>query len=49
MIPAKKKVNVYVDGFNLYHAIDGLGDQRLKWISLRTLAFSFVSVRPKTF
>jgi len=42
MIPPKKKVNVYVDGFNLYHAIDALNDQRLKWINLRTLAFSFV-------
>ena len=41
MVPAKK-VNVYIDGFNLYHAIDSLGDQRLKWLSLRTLSFSFI-------
>ena len=37
-----KKVNVYIDGFNLYHAINALGDQRLKWINLRSLALSFV-------
>lgn len=32
------KVACYVDGFNLYHAIDALNDQRLKWLNLRALA-----------
>jgi len=37
-----KRVKVYIDGFNLYHAIDRIGDLRLKWISYRTLAQSFL-------
>jgi uncharacterized LabA/DUF88 family protein len=45
IVPAKHKVNVYVDGFNLYHAIDALGDQRLKWINLWSLGFSFIRPR----
>jgi uncharacterized LabA/DUF88 family protein len=40
-MPAKM-VNVYIDGFNLYHAIDNIGDNSLKWINLRTLAQSFI-------
>lgn len=32
----------YVDGFNLYHAINKLGDNRLKWLCLSTLARSFL-------
>lgn len=36
------KVAVYVDGFNLYHAIDTLANPRLKWLDLMTLANSFV-------
>ena len=40
-----KNVNVYIDGFNLYHAIDALGDNRLKWISFWALGLSFL--KPK--
>lgn len=29
---------VYIDGYNLYHAIDDLKDDSLKWVNLRTLA-----------
>lgn len=29
---------VYIDGFNLYHAIDDLGDPTLKWVNLHSLA-----------
>lgn len=29
---------VYIDGFNLYHAIDDLGKPYLKWNNLRTLS-----------
>jgi uncharacterized LabA/DUF88 family protein len=36
------KVKVYIDGFNLYHAIDRIGDSRLKWISYHTLGMSFL-------
>lgn len=32
------QVNVYIDGFNLYHAIDQLGDARLKWLDHMKLA-----------
>ena len=32
----------FVDGFNLYHAIDGLNRPHLKWIDLRALAHSFL-------
>lgn len=28
----------YIDGFNLYHAIDSLKNERLKWLNLRALA-----------
>src|ERR1700722_12816362 len=37
-----KKVNVYIDGFNLYHAIDALKDNRLKWINFRALGQTFI-------
>ena len=32
------KVNVYIDGFNLYHAIDELNDESLKWVDLNLLS-----------
>lgn len=32
------RVNVYIDGFNLYHAIDDLHDDRLKWLDLKSLS-----------
>jgi uncharacterized LabA/DUF88 family protein len=32
------KVNVYIDGFNLYHAIDELNDDSLKWVDLWKLS-----------
>lgn len=33
---------VYIDGFNLYHAIDSLGNPSLKWLDLRALAESIL-------
>lgn len=36
------RVACYIDGFNLYHAIDALGDHLLKWIDLRSLAQSYL-------
>lgn len=32
----------YVDGFNLYHAVDALGDPVLKWTNLASLAKSYM-------
>lgn len=34
------RVACYVDGFNLYHAIDDLDKPHLKWVNLRALAES---------
>jgi hypothetical protein len=34
------RVSCYVDGFNLYHAIDDLQKPHLKWLDLRALANS---------
>ena len=50
MATAKKKTRVacFVDGFNLYHAIDNLRDEQnnsfpfLKWLDLKSLARAFV-------
>lgn len=36
------RVNVYVDGYNLYHAIDNLKDDTLKWLDLRALMANFL-------
>ena len=36
-------VGFYVDGFNLYHAINELNKPHLKWLSLADLANSFLS------
>ena len=36
------RVACYIDGFNLYHAIDALGDHLLKWTDLRSLVASFL-------
>lgn len=37
-----RRVIVYIDGFNLYHAIDDLGRPHLKWLDLRALAESLL-------
>lgn len=37
-----KKVACYIDGFNLYHAIDSLQLNYLKWLDLDKLAKSFL-------
>lgn len=38
-----RRVYVYVDGFNLYHAIDDLGDDSLKWLNLWSLSESLIA------
>jgi len=37
-----KRVNVYIDGFNLYHAIDELKAPHLKWLDLTALSRSLL-------
>lgn len=40
----KKKisVNVYIDGFNIYHAIEAIKKQDIKWVNYRKLSESFL-------
>ena len=42
----QEKVICFIDGFNLYHAIDNLKYPHLKWVNLRSLAKVFI--RPKS-
>jgi uncharacterized LabA/DUF88 family protein len=37
-----RRVSVYIDGFNLYHAIDDLGENHLKWLDLWTLSETLI-------
>lgn len=39
---SRKRVQCFVDGFNLYHAIDRLGADHLKWNDLRRLVSIFI-------
>ena len=43
MSSGKKKVAVYVDGFNLYHGLDNLNKPHLKWLNLKKLAEKFIN------
>ncbi|MDA1468381.1 hypothetical protein OGZ02_05885 [Brachyspira hyodysenteriae] len=36
------KVNFYIDGFNIYHAIDRLNNNKLKWINYYDLCKSLL-------
>jgi len=42
----QQRVICFVDGFNLYHAIDKLNEPYLKWVNLKCLASVFI--RPKS-
>ncbi len=42
----KQRVAVYIDGFNLYHAIDDLEKPYLKWLNIKKL--SSLLIAPKT-
>lgn len=37
-----KRVQCYIDGFNLYHAVADTGMNHLKWLNLRGLAEAFI-------
>lgn len=39
----KKRVTVYVDGFNLYHALDDLNQDHLKWLDLWALSGKLIA------
>lgn len=39
---SNQRVSVYVDGFNLYHALDDLGENHLKWLDLWSLSEKLV-------
>jgi hypothetical protein len=39
---APSRVSFYIDGFNLYHAIDALNDNALKWLDLKSLCESYL-------
>jgi hypothetical protein len=39
------RVITYIDGFNLYHAVDDLKDQSLKWLDLWALSASLLRLR----
>ena len=41
MMPVKRAA-VYVDGFNLYHALKGLGLEEYKWLNVRALVEHFL-------
>ena len=36
------RVNFYIDGFNIYHAIDRLNNNKLKWINYYDLCKSLL-------
>lgn len=38
----KRRVSVYIDGFNLYHALDDLGEGHLKWLDLWALSETLI-------
>lgn len=44
----KKKVAVYVDGFNLYHGLANLSQPHLKWLNLKSLAEKFIDPQNET-
>jgi hypothetical protein len=41
----KRKAALYVDGFNLYHAIVDLGQNHLKWVNLWALGLALINKR----
>lgn len=43
-----RRVQCFIDGFNLYHAIDELHENHLKWLNLRSLATAFIKPSQET-
>lgn len=44
---ARQRAAMYVDGFNLYHALNDLGQPHLKWLNLQAVARLLVAGRPE--
>jgi uncharacterized LabA/DUF88 family protein len=42
------RVSAFIDGFNLYHAIDVTGKHHLKWLDLRELCLAFAPASQHT-
>lgn len=38
----KSRASFFIDGFNLYHGMDEIGDNRIKWVDLKALCASFL-------
>lgn len=36
------RASFYIDGFNLYHGMESVGDERIKWLDLMSLCRSFL-------
>ncbi|WP_164156464.1 NYN domain-containing protein [Sandarakinorhabdus rubra] len=45
IVVPRERVALYVDGFNLYHALDALGPNHLKWLNLRKLGRLLIKSR----
>ena len=45
MAQTQLRALIYVDGFNLYHALHDLNQPRLKWLSLHALAQKLIPSR----
>lgn len=45
--PARLRAALYVDGFNLYHALDDLRQPHLKWLNLAAVGRLLVAGRPE--
>lgn len=43
----KNKVNFYIDGFNIYHAIKKMKNNKLKWINYRLLCEEILNTDDK--
>jgi uncharacterized LabA/DUF88 family protein len=42
LLTSKKRIIAFIDGFNLYHAIDDLHQNHLKWLDLWALSEAFI-------
>lgn len=40
--PKTTRVSAFIDGFNLYHSIDDIGRNELKWLNLRSVLEVFI-------
>ena len=47
-VPQKRRAALYVDGFNLYHALDALNEPHLKWLNLFALGSRILNRNQET-